>query len=164
MLKELWILIKMLFASKPSEVGKVTLMKMKHFPFKGYAYLMWCGSMIYRADTYERRKKEWLTQAYKVSKNHETIHLMQTKMCGSWVKYYLKYLWEWVKPGFLAPLTANYYTIPYEAEAYANEENMDYCKDYDGKNLPKYTFKKRKKLYKEVGGTSKAWKAYVKTI
>ena len=165
MIKEFWTLAKMLFQSKPSEIEEVKLMGMDHFPFKGYAYMMWCGKMIYRNDAYDRRRKEWITKAYKVSKNHETIHLMQAKMCGSWVKFYGRYFVEWLKGGILLnPASSAYYTIPYEVEAYANEENMDYPKSYDGQNLSRYTFTKRKKLYKKVGGTSKAWKAYVKTL
>ena len=164
MIKELWTLAKMLFVSRPSEIEEVKLMGMEHFPFKGYAYIMWCGKMIYRNDRYDTRRKEWITKKYKVSKNHETIHLMQAKMCGSWAKYYLRYLWEWLKPGFMAPLKANYYTLKYEAEAYANEENFDYPKQYDGSNLGKYTFASRKKLFKDVGGTQQAWRAYLKTL
>lgn len=164
MIKELWTLAKMLFATKPSEIEEVKLMGMEHFPFRGYAYMMWCGRMVYRNDTYDTRRKEWITKKYKVSKNHETIHLMQAKMCGSWAKYYLRYLWEWLKPGFMAPLKANYYTIPYEMEAYANEEKFDYPKQYDGSNLGKYTFASRKKLFKDVGGTQQAWEAYLKTL
>ena len=55
MIKELWTLAKMLFQSKPSEIEEAKLMGMNHFPFKGYAYMMWCGKMIYRNDAYDRR-------------------------------------------------------------------------------------------------------------
>ena len=106
-----------------------------------------------------------LTIKFAISKNHERIHLMQALTCNdSWVRYYLSYLWEWLKCGFLAPMSANYVTSKYESEAYANEDDCTYCNDYDGSNLPKYTFKKHKKLYKQLGGTSKAWKEYVKSL
>ena len=165
MINELWTLAKMLFQSKPGEIEEVKLMGMDHIPFKGYAYIMWCGKMIYRNDMYDVRRKEWITKKYKVSKNHETIHLMQAKTCGSWVKYYWRYFCEWLKGGIItAPVSAAYYTIPYEAEAYANDCNFDYSKNYDGSNLPKYTFKHRKKLYKKVGGTKKSWIAYIQAL
>ena len=64
----------------------------------------------------------------------------------------------------MAPASAAYYTIPFEVEAYANEDKLDYCTSYDGGNLPKYTFKNRKKLYKKAGGSPAEWKAYVKTL
>jgi len=165
MLKELFILIKMLFGKKPCDIENVSLMNMKHFPFKGYAYLMWCGKMIYRDDMYDRRQKEWPTDKFKVSKNHETIHLMQAKMCGSWVKYYWRYFIDWLKGNpLIHPASSAYYTTKYESEAYANEENMDYCKNYDGSNLQKYAIKGRKKLYKGMGCSSKNWKLYVKSL
>lgn len=154
----------MLFLSKPDGIEEVKLMGMEHFPFRGYSYMMWCGKMVYRKDSYETRRKEWITKQYKVSKNHETIHLMQAKQCGSWTKYYLRYLWEWMKGGLSSPLSANYYLIPYEMEAYANEENLDYPKQYDGSNLPKYTLPSRKMAYKKAGGTSRTWKDYIKTL
>ena len=165
MWKELWILIRMLFSSKPSDVNEVLLKGMNHFPFKGYSYMMWCGKMIYRNDTLERRKKEWLTKSFRTTKNHETIHLMQAKMCGSWVKYYWRYFCEWIKGGpIMAPASAAYYTIPFEVEAYANEGKLDYCTSYDGSNLPKYTFKNRKKLYRNAGGSPTEWKAYIRAL
>ena len=165
MIKELWILAKMLFRSKPAEKEKVSLLGMKHIPFVGYKYLMWCGYMIYRDDMYDRRQKEWPTDIFKVDMNHEQIHLMQAKMCGSWIKYYWRYLCEWIKGGpLLNPASAAYYTIPFEAEAYANEHNFDYSINYNGANLVKYTFKERKKLYKELGGEPNAWKYFVKNL
>ena len=155
MIKDLWILVKMLFASKPSDIDKVVVVDMRHFPFKGYKAMAWCGYVIHRIGASAVDDK---------TLNHERIHLMQAKVCGSWVKYYLSYLLEWMRIGFMAPMKANYYTSKYESEAYANEDNFYYCVGYDGSNLPKYSFKNRKKLYKAVGGTSKSWKQYVKSL
>lgn len=158
MIKELWILIKMLFRSNPSDmVGKdLEVVEFKHFPFKGYKAMSWCGRIIHR---------EGSSQVSETTLNHEKIHLMQAMMCGSWLNYYWRYFVEWIKGNpIINPSSSAYMTIPFECEAYANETDKGYCKDYDGSNLGKYTFKKRKKLYKQVGGTSAAWKQYVKTI
>ena len=165
MIKELWILIKMLFGPrKPKDIEKVSLMGMDHFPFRGYKYLMWCGKMIYRNDMYDRRQKEWPTDSFQISQNHEQIHLMQAKVAGSWLKYYWRYFCEWLKGNpIIAPASSAYYTIPYEVEAYANEEKPEYAKNYDGSNLGKYTLTGRKTLYKKVGGTS-LWRKYVKSL
>lgn len=165
MIKELWILVKMLFGRrKPKDIEKVSLMGMNHFPFRGYKYLMWCGKMIYRNDMYDRRQKEWPTDSFQISQNHEQIHLMQAKVAGSWLKYYWRYFCEWLKGNpIIAPASSAYYTIPYEVEAYANEEKPEYAKNYDGSNLGKYTLTRRKKLYKKVGGTS-LWRKYVKSL
>lgn len=155
MIKELWILVKLLFASKPSDIDKVEVVDMCHFPFKGYKAMAWCGYVIHRIGASAVNEK---------TLNHERIHLMQAKVCGSWVKYYLSYLWEWMRIGFMAPMKANYYTSKYESEAYANEDDYDYCDGYDGSNLAKYVFKNRKELYKDVGWSSAAWKTFVKSI
>lgn len=156
MLKELWILIKMLFASSPKEIKEVKVIDMVHFPFEGFKAMAWCGCIIHRKDASAVNER---------TINHESIHLAQAKLCGSWWKYYLTYLWEWIKGApIIHPSSSAYMTIPYESEAYANEDDCAYCNDYDGSSLPKYTFKKRKKLYKQLGGTSKAWKAYVKSL
>ena len=44
-MKELWQLIKMLFSSKPGDFDTPELLPMKHYPFKGYRFMMWCGRM-----------------------------------------------------------------------------------------------------------------------
>ena len=156
MLKELFELIRLLFSSNPKDIEEMKVKNMKHFPFKGYKAMAWCGTIIHR---------EGASKVNDITINHETIHLMQAKMCGSWVKYYWRYFIDWLKGNpLIYPASSAYYTTKYESEAYANEENMSYCKNYDGSNLQKYTFKDRKKIYKKVGGTSKDWKVYVKTL
>ena len=67
------------------------------------------------------------TYAGKESLTHETIHLRQAQVIGSWVKYYWRYFVEWVKGNPIChPASSAYYTIKYEMEAYANEGNPDY--------------------------------------
>lgn len=170
-MKELIILIKLLFKSKPADIKEVELLGMNNFPFKGYKYLMWCGKVIYRNDMIEKRKKEWETPSFLISKNHETIHLNQAKKSRSWIKYYWQYFKEWVKGGIImAPISAAYYTNPFEMEAFANEDNFEYPKrmliyedNYSSPNFSKYIIKKgRKKLYKKIG--KRNWKDYIKTL
>ena len=155
----------MLFGKRqPKDIEKVSLLGMDNFPFRGYKYLMWCGKMIYRNDMYDRRQKEWPTDSFKISENHEQIHLEQAKVAGSWPKYYWRYLLEWLRGNpIIAPASSAYYTIPFEVEAYANEQDADYAKNYDGSNLEKYTLPNRKRLYKKVGGGI-IWRKYVKTL
>ena len=69
----------MLFGKKSKEIEGVSLMGMNHFPFKGYKYLMWCGKMIYRNDMYDRRQKEWPTDAYLISRILTKLRLTPTK-------------------------------------------------------------------------------------
>lgn len=167
MIKELWILVKMLFSSYPSDFvyKDLEVMTMRHFPFKGFKAMAWCGKIIHR---------EGGSEVDAVTMNHEKIHVMQAMMCDdSWMKYYLMYVWEWVKGNPLVkPASSAYMTIPYEMEAYANEEKPEYpdgmiiyMDDYTNGICEKYVIKDgRKRKYKEVGGTSTAWKEYVKTL
>lgn len=160
--KELFTLIKFLFKDKPSDYEKVELYEMNHFPFKGYKYMMFCGKMIYRSDNKEKIEAEIGTEKFNISTNHETIHLKQAQTKGSWISYYITYLWEWIKGNpIIHPSQSAYYTIPYEMEAYGNEFDFDYPTNYDGSNLKYYTIKDRKKTYKEHRYD---WKDYCKTI
>ena len=91
---------------------------------------------------------------------------MQAMMCDdNWVKYYLRYLWNWLKHcPWAAPSKACYYINKYEAEAFANEGDFGYCEDYNGGNLKKYDIKDAKKKWKELGGTKAAWIKYIKNV
>lgn len=138
-------MVKMLFSSKPNDSNELELLAMQCFPFQGYKYMMRCGKMIYR------------------KKNEERI-LSQVKGKNSWLRYYLIYVWEWIKGNPITnPASSAYYTIPFEMEAYANEEDPNYPLDYDGKYLHCYDIKNRKKTYRKYGN-SRAWKEYIKTI
>lgn len=79
-----------------------------------------------------------------------------------WISYYWSYVWEWIKGNpIIYPASSAYYTIPYEMEAYANDDNFDYLKTRKPEDLDKYKIKDRKKTYK---ANKKNWKQYLKTI
>ena len=62
------------------------------------------------------------------TKNHEAIHWQQyieTGIFGFIILYYSFYFWNLIK--YKDGQTA-YHMIPFEKEAYANDENMDYLK------------------------------------
>lgn len=161
-IKELFKLIKLLFKDKPQDHNEVELIAMDHFPFKGYLFMMWCGKMIYRTDNTDKVNFHLTTQKGKESINHETIHLYQAKDRKTWIKYYLKYAWEWLKGNPIThPSSSAYYTIPYEIEAYANQSNLDYLKTRTKDSVNKYIIKNRKKTYKEH---RENWKEYIKTL
>lgn len=170
MFKELWTLIKMLFKSKPSSIlGKdLEVVVMKHFPFAGYRYMSWCGKVITRSEKKDVIERFLTTRAGQVSKTHEYGHAVQAESehGDNWLRYYLAYFWHWIKHNpIMKPAHACYYISRYETEAYAQEEHPEYWVNYNRKNLRgKYSIKKAKKKYVELGGTSKAWKAYVKSL
>lgn len=168
MIKELWILVKMLFSSKPSEcIGEpMEVIMMKHFPFVTYNFMSWCGKVIVREEFDDIIHDFLVTDdGYRVL-NHEYGHVVQADSLhgDNWLSFYLSYYWNWIKHGLMNPLSANYYINKYEAEAYANEENPDYWKNYNKDSIKKYTFKNPKTLYRKVGGTPEKWKAYVKSL
>lgn len=115
-MKELWQLIKMLFSSKPGDFDTPELLPMKHYPFKGYRFMMWCGRMIYRAENKENIDRYMQTYAGKESLTHETIHLRQAQVIGSWVKYYWRYFVEWVK-GTLSAILRVRHIIPFRMKS-----------------------------------------------
>ena len=161
-MKELWQLIKMLFSSKPGDFDTPKLLSMKHYPFKGYRFMMWCGRMIYRIENKENIEKYMQTYAGKESMTHETIHLRQAQAVGSWVKYYWRYFVECIKGNpSCHPASSAYYTIPYEIAAYANQGNPDYLKNYTDDSFTRYKLKHRKRIYKEH---QKDWMVYIRTL
>ena len=117
LISELFFLICKLFTKvKPNE--QIKLKQMKHFPFKRYKYLMWCGYAIYRED------KPHLAEIDKRSRTHETIHYLQALDKKFWIVFYASYLWKWIKHNPFSNLS--YIKSRYELEAYAKEDDETY--------------------------------------
>ena len=150
MFKELLTLIKMLFKHIKKD-DAVTVVTMRHFPFKGYTAMMWCGTIITRAEHAQYVDATTLT--------HERIHLAQAKLQGSWILFYLSYLWNWGKHNPFAP--SAYYLNKYEGEAYANELNQDYPLLYDGSKLDKYDLGRK---YWRMYPSATQYKNFIKTL
>lgn len=160
--KELWILIKLLISTRPEDFDSLELLEMKYFPFSGYKYITWCGKMIYRSSIKDRILADLESDRFKLDESHEMIHLCQAKVKGSWIKYYLSYFLEWLKGApMISPCESAYYTIPYEMEAYANEGDSEYIRDYTKVRLNKYIIKNRKRTYIE---NWLSWKEYIKAL
>lgn len=170
MFNELLILAKLLFKSKPSEMlGKdLEVIIMKHFPFNGYRFMSWCGKIIIRSEKKDIINRFLITKAGHISITHEYGHMIQAESehGDNWIRYYIAYLWHWLKHcPWIAPSSACYYLNRYECEAYAQESNLDYWRNYNRKNLRNiYTIPDAKEKWKELGGTSLQWKEYVKSL
>lgn len=152
---ELFNLIKWLFISRPGSKKELEIVQMKYFPFSGYLAMSWCGKLI-------TRNPEKIDES---TVRHETTHLKQAQRYPLWVFYYIVYVYEWIKgKPLVTPSNSAYYTIPFEVEAYANEDKPGYNENYDKTLLKsKYTFKDRKNLYKQYG-TPYMWKKYISTL
>jgi hypothetical protein len=171
MIAELWILIKLLFQTKPSSILEkedLDLIVMKNFPFKGYRFMSWCGKIILRQDRLDFVKEHLKTKEGKISITHEKGHAIQAESehGDNWIRYYLSYFWNWIKHNpVLSPSSACYFFNRYEVEAFAQEENPDYWKNYNRKNLrTKYKIKKPRKIWRKLGSNEEAWKKWVKTL
>ena len=152
-LKELFMLIKILFTVKLDKVDKLEFIKTKYFPPKGFLFCMWCGKLLYREekDSIINSNESYI----KTLLHHEQIHLDQAKNAGSFLKFYLLYFWNWLK-NFSFSKKGAYYTNKYEVEAYANENNLDYVGTGDNK----YDLKDKRMLYKRH---KKNWKVWIKS-
>ena len=172
MLKELWILVKLLFATRPSDYlfRDLEVITMQHFPFKGKRFMSWCGKIVAREEKTPIIERFLQTFAGAKAKNHEGGHVVQAITChgDNWARYYLDYLWHWIKHcPWVSPGHAAYYLNRYECECYAKEDDFTYfdLDNYSRTNLrTKYRIKHAKKLYRQLGSTPAAWKQYIKTL
>lgn len=170
MLKELWILVKLLFNSKPSHVlgRELEVIYMKHFPLAGKTYMSWCGKII--TDSYQGGLLRLYRDTKEVQEilNHEYGHAVQAESehGDNWLRYYLAYFWQWIKHcPWMSPAHACYYFNRYEVEAFAQQGNPEYWKQYNRENIrTKYTIRQPRKLWRKLGGTSVAWKEYIRQL
>ena len=154
--KELWLLIKMLFSSKPSDFNELTYIPTKCFPAKGYSYLTWCGACLYR------ESNKMLQKPTNVTINHENIHLAQAKDYKTWVRYYLAYFWNWIKT--FPPFSKKaYYFNKFEIEAYAKENNFNYLNSRKLKAADDFNFSGKSKAWEESNKNPVRFKTYLKT-
>jgi len=138
---------------KPSEI-KVVKAKKAHFLLPTFKAITWFGiircqsksdvELINKTDTIDGKLK-----------CHETIHVRQAESKkNSWLRFYLAYLWQWICN--LPLMTINIYFpykfIPFELEAYANEENYTYPTNgplTQWKKFKKLTLKEKRKFAKQ---------------
>ena len=148
-LKEWWTFLGYLFTRKIDQ--DMVEAKMSHILTKGYAAMMWCGVLISRP-IYTVTRKTW---------NHEGIHLQQARKKGSWPKFYLSYLGEylWNLLFLWLGFSGAYYCISYEMQAYGNESDYKYT--VTDENMKLYKIKNKRKVWKE---NKKTWKTYCRSI
>lgn len=129
LIKELFFLICKLF-TKVKKDEQIKTKSMKHFPFKHYKYMMWCGYAIYREENPQFEEID------KQSRTHETIHYLQAVDKKFWFVYYISYIWNWVKNNPFSHLA--YFKSRYELEAYAKEDDETYLSRREKNNYKKF--------------------------
>ena len=151
----MWMMLRVIpimwRAVRPSKVADMPAVVNTFWLRKGYEGLTFFGQIL--APTQELADR-FNGSADRALKNHEMIHLRQAQSCGdSWIRFYLLYIWYW-----LTGLRMNrkmkhaaYLLNPFEMEAYARMNDLDYLKGpaTEWRRYAKMPLKERLKLYKQ---------------
>ena len=151
----MWMMLRVIpimwRAVRPSKVVDMPAVVNTFWLRKGYEGLTFFGQIL--APTQELADR-FNGSADRALKNHEMIHLRQAQSCGdSWIRFYLLYIWYW-----LTGLRMNrkmkhaaYLLNPFEMEAYARMNDLDYLKGpaTEWRRYAKMPLKERLKLYKQ---------------
>lgn len=118
---------------KPSEIVSLEAKKNKWLCWPGYKYCMLFGTLYTRSERVldEINKTGGIDSS---DENHEMIHVRQAvSVKDSWLRFYFLYLcmWIWNIPLLFVNSHAPYKFIPFELEAYGNENDMNYLSDKD---------------------------------
>lgn len=118
-------------------------------PPPGYVAITLFGKILMRK-TEQDALKYFNTIRGKTMLSHEYIHIKQYEDVGSWLKFYILYIWYFLK---LYICTFNwkmsYYTVPFEAEAYAKQKPKYMMEKSDWKSY-KMSNKQRKAYFKHL--------------
>lgn len=149
--------------AKPSTFKEVNVKFNSLVPPKGFLAITLFGTIYIHNRDKEYWEKISETKSGKETKWHEMIHIKQATMeKDSWFLFYVKYLWYWLKNMFYCGFKNSiaYYAIPYEMEAYGNENYFGYTMKYFDKYKQMST-KERVDLFKTHG---KTWREALKQL
>ena len=138
-----------------NEIDKIEIKWNNILPFPGYLAMTFFGKMWIRKSNKQKWQNYIKWGKSNIVLNHELIHVKQSiSTNNSWWKFYLLYIWEWFKAnplfnGFKFAYKMN----PFELEAYANENDLDYnIVNKNGaiqwKQFKTISIKQRKQLWK----------------
>ena len=138
-------------AVRPSKITDMPAVVNTFWLRKGYEGLTFFGHIL--APTQELADR-FNGSADRALKNHEMIHLRQAQSCGdSWLRFYILYIWYWLTGLRMSRKMkhAAYLLNPFEMEAYARMNDLDYLKGpaTEWRIYAKMKLKDRLKLYKK---------------
>ena len=151
----MWMMLRVIpimwRAVRPSKITDMPAVVNTFWLRKGYEGLTFFGHIL--APTQELADR-FNGSADRALKNHEMIHLRQAQSCGdSWLRFYLLYIWYWLKGLRMNRQMkhAAYLLNPFEMEAYARMNDLDYLKGpaTEWRRYAKMPLKERLKLYKQ---------------
>ena len=137
----MWMMLRVIpimwRAVRPSRVVDMPAVVNTFWLPKGYEGLTFFGHILAPSQDEADR----FNNGYSTMKNHEMIHLRQAQACGdSWLRFYLLYIWYWAKNGVSLMFCSSgsairrqmkhaaYLLNPFEMEAYARMNNLNYLK------------------------------------
>ena len=151
----MWMMLRVIpimwRAVRPSKISDMPAVVNTFWLRKGYEGLTFFGHIL--APTQELADR-FNGSSDRALKNHEMIHLRQAQSCGdSWIRFYLLYIWYWLKGLRMNRKMkhAAYLLNPFEMEAYARMDDLDYLKGpaTEWRKYAKMKLKDRLKLYKK---------------
>lgn len=166
MIQMLQIVPIMWRAVRPSKVVDMPAVVNSFWLPKGYDGLTFFGKILTptqeEADRFNAAQQAPAELSSVVMKNHEMIHLRQAQSTGdSWVRFYLLYIWYWLKGLRMNRHMKNaaYLLNPFELEAYERMHDLHYldrCQDgaTEWRRYAKMPLKERLRLYLGRRGTS----------
>ena len=150
----MWMMLRVIpimwRAVRPSKVADMPAVVNTFWLRKGYEGLTFFGQILTPTQELADRFNAGLDEM----KNHEMIHLRQAQSCGdSWLRFYLLYIWYWIKGLRMNRKMkhAAYLLNPFEMEAYARMNDLDYLKGpaTEWRRYAKMSLKDRLKLYRK---------------
>lgn len=124
------ILLMMFRAPRPSRTDDMRAIAMPRWIRKGYDGLTFFGYII----THNEKDAEAFNGRFSTLKNHEIIHLYQARSThDSWLCFYVRYAWYWLCASRYRKRlnNAGYMLNPFEMEAYAHMNDLEYLKTSD---------------------------------
>lgn len=124
----LTIIPLMFRAKRPSRMSDMRALAIPFWIRKGYEGMTFFGHII----THSKEEAERFNHQHDTLKNHEMIHLYQARSThDSWICFYWKYFVYWLKAcRYRKHLrNAGYLLNPFEMEAYAHMDDMQYLAD-----------------------------------
>ena len=148
----MWMMLRVIpimwRAVRPSKITDMPAVVNTFWLRKGYEGLTFFGHIL----TPSQELADRFNRGFSSLKNHEMIHLRQAQSCGdSWLRFYLLYIWYWLKGLRMNRKMkhAAYLLNPFEMEAYARMDDLDYLKGpaTEWRRYAKMSLKQRLSLY-----------------
>lgn len=150
---------------KPSKIKCVSAKK-TWFLFSNFSAITLFGVVYCKS----QQKADEINKSENIDsqlESHETIHVRQAESTkDSWLLYYLKYIWQWIKnfPLIFINLYAPYEFIAFELEAYRYQGKFSYCLE-KCENWKKYNnlkLKQKRELAKEYYNNKRYFPDFIK--